>query len=121
VSFEPLSQTFQRSSDTRGCPAGSVGTFNFDARLTHLGGAPFFAVVQLQVGTQVGTVSGGNRLLVDGRALGVGGVFHVPREDGFADGTLSPGERVDVPFTVCQKTSERFRLKVGVLARLGER
>jgi hypothetical protein len=115
VSFELLRQTFRRSSDTEGCPAGSVGTFNFDARLTHLGGVPFFAVMQVKVAA----LSGGNWLLVDGRPLGQGGVFHAPRQDGFADGTLEPGEAVDVPFKVCLKTREPFRLRVGVLARLG--
>jgi hypothetical protein len=39
----------------------------------------------------------------------------VPQEDGFADGLLSPGEMVDVPFVLCLQAIEPLKLLVDVL------
>jgi len=39
----------------------------------------------------------------------------LPQWQQFSDGTLSPTETVDVPFTLCLQTLGRFRFTVNVL------
>jgi hypothetical protein len=36
VAFKPMPSTYRFTTDTTGCPAGCVGTFRFDARLTNI-------------------------------------------------------------------------------------
>jgi len=112
VSFEPIASSFTTTSDTSGCPSGFSGKFGFDAKLTNVSGSVFTSIV-----TQAGTLTGNNLLQnADTGAGGVGSRVTVPKKDGFADGLLSSGEFVDVPFVICLKQTERFEFSVNVSA-----
>ena len=109
VTFEPMPGTF--SPDPTGCPADFVGTFSFAAQLTS---AREHLLADLLV--QVTTLTRGNLLHnADGGPGGVGAQLTVPQEDGFADGVMSPGEFVDVPFIICLTEREPFTFEVDVL------
>jgi hypothetical protein len=111
VTFNRREDTFQTTTDPTGCPAGFVGKFSFEARLTNISSQ---ALVDLEV--EVTTLTGGNLLQNAERGpTGVGARLTVPREDGFADGLLGPGEAVDVPFVICLQAIEPFELLVDVL------
>jgi hypothetical protein len=112
VSFEPIGSSFTTTSDTSGCPSGFVGKFGFAAKLTNLSGSLFSGLV-----TQAATLTGDNLLQnADTGPGGVGSRLTVPKKDGFADGVLSSGEFVDVPFVICLKQTARFEFSVNVLA-----
>jgi uncharacterized repeat protein (TIGR01451 family) len=111
VDFEPLPDTFTTSLDPTECPAGFVGRFSFEARLPNVSDRP---LTTLQV--VVATLTNGNLLQnADGGPGGVGALLTVPEADGFADGVLSPGEFVDVPFVICLTQIEPFTFLVNVL------
>ena len=111
VTFDRLEDTFQTTTDPTGCPAGFVGKFSFEARLTNISSQ---ALADLEV--EVTTLTGGNLLQnAEGGPTGVGARLIVPQEDGFADGLLRPGEMVDVPFVMCLQAIEPFDLVVDVL------
>jgi len=52
----------------------------------------------------------------DGALIGEGRRFAVQRDGDYSDAMLGPGEIVDVPFSVCLKELEPFRLFVNVIA-----
>jgi hypothetical protein len=65
---------------------------------------------------EVTTLTGGNLLQnAQGAPAGVGALLTIPQEDDFADAQLRPGEVVNVPFVICLRTIEPFRLLVDVL------
>ncbi|MDH3380119.1 MAG: hypothetical protein OEQ39_24625, partial [Gammaproteobacteria bacterium] len=70
------------------------------------------------VAVKVDTLTRGNLLLTDEGLKDVGDNVAVSPVGDFADGILSPGETVDVPFTVCLKTLKRFRFIVDVLGEV---
>lgn len=64
------------------------------------------------------TLTNGNVLLDAGasRVLGgTGAVMDIPRIGQYSDGVLSAGESIDVPFTLCLKTTQPFQFLVDVL------
>lgn len=52
---------------------------------------------------------------VEGGSLGEGESFKIRNLEDYTDGVLSPGESVDVPFTVCLTDTEPFQFYVDVL------
>lgn len=115
VSFQPLRSTFRTTSDTAGCPVNSVAKFLFKARLTNT------STRRLSGGLiQVSEITSDDQLLhllADSKLITRGGAFPVPKISAYADGVLSPQEAVDVPFTVCLKRLQKFRLFVDVWAQ----
>jgi hypothetical protein len=68
---------------------------------------------------RVATLSNGNLLQnADGGAGGVGSSLTVPSTGAYADGILSPGQSVDVPFLICLKQNKSFSFFVDVLGRI---
>jgi len=114
VTFQPVPSSFSSTPDAVGCPVGSVGKFHFQARLTDMEAPSLFGVV-----VQVANISGGNQLLTGSGLLTTSGVFAVPETAAYADGVLSLGETVDVPFTVCLDARRSFTLFVDVWAQVG--
>ncbi len=111
VTFVPLSSTFKTVTNTSGCPAGFVGKYSFDARLTNISNSQLRA---LQV--KVVTLSKGNLLQnADGGPGGVRAVMTVPVQNGYSDGVLSKSEFVDIPFIICLKQKTKFSFFVDVL------
>jgi len=111
VSFEPISSSFQTTANTSGCPAAFVGKFNFDARLFN-NSSPSMSKLLVKVAT----LTNGNLLQnADGGPAGVGATLTVPKTGSFSDGVLSPGEFVDVPFSICLKDENPFSFFVDVL------
>ncbi len=111
VTFVPLSSTFKTVTNTSGCPAGFVGKYSFDARLTNISNSQLRA---LQV--KVVTLSKGNLLQnADGGPGGIGAVMTVPVQNGYSDGVLSKSEFVDIPFIICLKQKTKFSFFVDVL------
>lgn len=112
VSFVPLTSTFHTTTDTSGCPANFVGVFTFNARLSN-GSSN---VLLSKVIAKVATITNGNLLQnADGGAAGVAASLTVPTIANFSDGVLSPGEFVDVTFSICLKDENRFSFLVDVL------
>ena len=111
VTFVPLGATLKTTADTSGCPAGFVGKYSFDARLTNKSNSQLSALL-----VKVATLSNGNLLQnADGGPGGVGAVMTVPQKNGYSDGILSNNEFVDVPFIICLKLKTRFSFFVDVL------
>jgi hypothetical protein len=111
LTFVPIESTFATSSDISGCPSDSLGQFTLSATLSNASvGSPLSNLV-----LNVTTLTNGNVLKnADGGPGGVANTLTVAREGVYSDGTLSPGESVDVPFHVCLKTLEPFRFFVDV-------
>jgi hypothetical protein len=115
VSFNPLDATLQTTPETRGCPAGFIGTFRFMARLTNT--TTSVSLSDLQV--EVAALTNGNLLQnADHGPEGVGSLLTVPQQDGFADGLLRPTEFVDVPFVICLTQFTPFSLFVDVFGQV---
>jgi len=111
VSFEPLNSTFQTTTNTSGCPAGFVGKFNFDARLSNNSSPSLSKLV-----VKVATLTNGNLLEnADGGPGGVAATLTILKTGNLSDGVLSPGEFVDVPFSICLKDENPFSFFVDVL------
>jgi hypothetical protein len=111
VSFEPITSSFTTTADTSGCPSGFVGRFDFDAKLTNISGSSLSSLL-----TQVATLTGDNLLQNADTGPGrVGSRLTVPKKDDFADGVLSSGEFVDVPFVICLKQRQPFEFFVNIL------
>jgi hypothetical protein len=51
----------------------------------------------------------------DGGPGAVGARLTIPKKNEFSDGVLSPGEFVDVPFSICLKDENPFSFFVDVL------
>ena len=112
VTFVPLASSYRTTADPTGCPSGFVGTFGFDARLTSKNSSPPLS----DLAVQVKTLTNGNLLQnADGGNGGVGSTLTVPKTHGYADGTLSHGESVDVHFSICLKARKPFSFFVDVL------
>ena len=111
LTFIPIESTFNSSPNTSGCPSDFVGEFRFTATLTNnTSNTPVSNLV-----ANVTTLSNGNLLQnADGGPGGVGNTLAVPRVGNFSDGVLSPGEFVDVPFSICLKNLESFDFFVDV-------
>jgi hypothetical protein len=113
VTFVPLAPTYRTTADPTGCPSGFVGKFSFDAQLTSKNSSPPLS----DLAVQVKTLTNGNLLHnADGGNGGVGSLSTVPKQSGYADGTLTPGESVDVQFSICLKDRKPFSFVVDVLA-----
>ena len=111
VTFVPLPATFQTTRDPTGCPAGFVGTFRFRAQLTAKPTSPPLAALVVAVTT----LTNGNLVQnAEGGPGGVGARVPVPRQAGFADGVLHPGESVEVPLVICLTRIAPFTLLVDV-------
>jgi hypothetical protein len=111
VTFEPITATFNTSSDTTGCPSGFAGKFSFDAMLANISNRSLSSLV-----AQVATLTDDNLLQnADGGPGGVGSRLTIPKKNDFADGTLSPAEFVDVPFVLCLKQIQPFEFSVNIL------
>jgi len=111
VNFAPLDSTFRTTSDTAGCPAGFVGQFMFNAQLTDKIDSPPLSDLIIQVAT----ITNGNLLQnADGGPAGVGAMLTVPKTGDFSDGVLSPGESIDVRFSICLKITAQFSFLVDV-------
>lgn len=112
VTLVPDPSTYRTTADPTGCPAGFVGTFGFDAQLTNKNGSPPLS----DLAVKVTSLSNGNLLQnADGGNGGVGSTLTVPKTSGYADGTLSPGESVDINFSLCLKANTAFTFFVDVL------
>jgi hypothetical protein len=108
VTFVPLDSTYQTTTSVTGCPQGFSGQFIFAAALTNKTGSP--AMPNLTV--RVVTLTNGNLLLdpQTNQVLGGEGTeMTLPHVGTYADGLLSPGESVDVPFALCLKTFQPFQ------------
>lgn len=119
VTFEPIKSTYETISNTPCCGDGFVEQFSFDARLTNKSGVaiPFSDLV-----VKVQELTNGNLLQnADDGAGGAGAslTVPVPEEGGYADGVLSKGESVDVPFIICLKKKGSFSFVVDVLGIKG--
>jgi hypothetical protein len=111
VSFVPDPATFTSNSDTSGCPIDTAGEFTFTARLANQSDN---SLSHLLIKTKDLT---NNNVLrnADYGPAGVGPNLTVPRTGDFSDGTLSPGESVDVPFAICLSAFEPFSFYVDVV------
>lgn len=110
VTFKPDPSTFQFTSDTKGCSAGSIGKFEFNATLTNKSDR---MLSNLMVGVK--ELTNGNLLLTSEGLIWQGDRFEVPNNDDYVDGILSPNEKVNVSFTVCIQKRKPFRLLVNAL------
>jgi hypothetical protein len=111
VTFSPLPETYVTSPDTKGCPAGFVGTFRFSARLTNRPTSP--ALEDLMV--RVTALTNANLVQnAEGDPAGVGAHVLVSRKQGYTDGVLGPKESVEVVFVTCLKKRAPFRILVDV-------
>ena len=112
VTFIPIEASFLMSPSTSSCPAGFVGTFSFSARLSNKSGSPPLS----DLISKVMNLSNGNLVQnADGGPGGVGATLTVAKTGNFADGILSPGEFVDVPFNICLKNTDSFAFLIDVL------
>ena len=112
VAFKPIRSTYQTTSDTTGCGDGFVGQFSFDATLKNKSNSP--PLTDLVV--EVVELTNNNVLQnADGVPVGVGARLTVPNIGDYADGVLSPGESVDVPFIICLTESKSFGFVADVL------
>ena len=112
VSFVPIASTFKTTSDSFGCPAGFVGKFGFSATITNSSSNPPLTNLM----AQVRTLTNGNLLQnADGGPFGAGATLTIPSTGDFADGSLSAGESVDVPFSICLRNNLHFSFFVDLL------
>ncbi|RJQ46348.1 MAG: CSLREA domain-containing protein [Nitrospiraceae bacterium] len=110
VSFVPL-QPYYTSRDTFGCPTGYAGKFRFNAQLT---AKPGYTLTNLM--TQVKVLTNDNLLRNPyGELGGVGAILVFRPINGYADGKLTDGESVRLPFSICLKEIKPFSLFVDVL------
>jgi hypothetical protein len=111
VTFQPDASTYTFTPDTRGCPAGYVGKFSFEAQLAYLGQTRLS-----NLRAYIVHLTGGNLILATtGVALDAGKSMPVPASDGYTDQLLAPGEYVDMRFNVCLKSTRPFQLYIDVL------
>jgi hypothetical protein len=111
VSFTPDPASFATNSDTSGCPTEFSAKFNFNAKLGNEGAGDLSHLM-------IKTTDLTNNNVLQNADYGPGGVganLTVPRAGGLSDGILSPGEFVDVPFSICLKAIEPFNFFVDVL------
>jgi hypothetical protein len=105
-----LQNVFETSPEPTGCPPGVVGTFRFRAQLMNQPSSPPLAALVVEVTT----LTNGNLLQNAEGGPGGGAHFRVPRQEGFADGVLGPGEVVEVIFVICLQQLAPFQLFVDV-------
>ena len=114
VNFVPI-KPFKTTSPSSLCP-NFAGAFEFDAMLTGKVGIP--AITGLKA--QVTAISDGN--IVQNadfaQASREGATITLPPTDDFADGVLTAGESVRLPFTICLQQIKPFLLTVDVLGRI---
>jgi Tol biopolymer transport system component len=112
VSLTALPDTYRTSADTTGCPAGFTRTFSFAGRLASLAGSPDLTDVRVQVNT----LTEGHLLQnADAGPGGLAATLTVPHIGPYADGVLSAGEAVAVPFVICLQDRSSFQFFVDVL------
>jgi Beta-propeller repeat len=112
VTLVPVPSTYRTTANPTGCPSGFVGTFSFDAWLTNKTSSPPLS----DLAVRVKTLTNGNLLHnADGGNGGVGSTLTVLKKHGYADGTLSRSEFVDVHFNICLKAKKPFTFFVDVL------
>ena len=112
VTFVPIELTFNISSNTVGLSSRLCRTIQFqcNALLTNTSNPPLSNLAM-----NVTTLTNGNLLQnAYGGPGGVGNTLTIPRVGNFSDGVLSPGEFVDVPFSICLKNQESFNFFVDV-------
>jgi hypothetical protein len=110
VTFTPISSSFT-TTGAAGCPAGFSATFNFLGNLTNRSNA---SLTELAV--RVWTLTNGNLLKnADAGPGSTGSTLTVPKVGSFADGVLSPGESVNVPFSICLRDNSQFTFLVDVV------
>ena len=84
---------------------------SFNARLSDNGSGPSLSNLM----AKVVTLTNGNLLQNSDLGVeGVGATLTAPRIGNFSDGTLSRGESVNVPFTICLKQVKPFSFFVNV-------
>jgi serine protease len=111
VSFAPIEASFKTTFNAAGCPSGFVRKFIFDARLTNKDNSPPVSALM----ASVAALTNGNLLQnADAGPAGVGAILTIPNNGSFLDGLLTPGESVDVPFSICLRTTGPFILFVDV-------
>jgi len=88
---------------------GPAGTFSFTAAFCNIGAKPLILLKSVTT-----TLTGGNVLLNRdvGTPPGVGSAHRFPATQGFADGVLSAGECVDVPYLIGLATNTSFEFLV---------
>lgn len=112
VTFVPVVSSDPTGVDPFGCPAGTMGKFRFNGRLTGKQGAPPLSnlIVQVQM------LTNGNILRnADGGPGGMGAILSVGPIDDFSDRVLTENESVRVPFSICLADFKTFRFLVNVL------
>src|SRR5689334_5177340 len=118
VTFNPLTSTYH-TTDPNGCPPQFVGKFTFTALL---GNKPASSVISDLV-IRASTLTNGNILLAPQTNATLGGAgadINVPEVGQYADGLLSPGESVDVPFVLCLRSFQPFQFFVDVFGGITE-
>ncbi len=113
MGFEPIQSTISFTSETSGCLLGAVGKYSFDAALTNVSEKTF-----TNISVEIDELTNDNFLLTNNGLIGEGERFEVPNSDDYTDGMLSPGEYVDVPFTVCLKNRDPFSFFVDVYGKV---
>jgi Tol biopolymer transport system component len=119
VTLSPLPATYKSTSEAFGCPDGFAGKFTFTALLTN----KTTSAAMPGVTVRVLILSNGNLMLnpQTGATGGAGAEMTVPQTGQYADGLLSAGESVNVPFVVCLKNFQPFQFFVdvfGIVTRL---
>ncbi len=111
VTFKAVGSSYKATAETSGCPTGFVGKFSFTATLTNTSSSTLFHLKVPCI-----TLTKGNLMEnADGGPGGEGATMTVPLMGDYSDGELSPGESLDVPFSICLKEWRPFSFFVDVL------
>ena len=126
VSMYVQDLSFNYDEDTESCipirdfDLGYEGNFlkkfNFTTQLNNIGTIPLSEIIlSVRVLTNENILE--NAEMAPG---GEGSGIILDRQGSYQDGKLSPGESVDVPFTICLRDNKPFSLFVDIQARLPE-
>ena len=112
VTFDTLPETL--NFDGTAVPGGPAGTYSFDARLTNTGSDNVS-----DLSSPIVTLTGGNTVLGFPESPATAGdSVTIPQIGSYADGVLSPGESVDIPWVIGLAARARFDFFVGVDCRV---
>ncbi len=114
VRFDPDKPSYKTTYDITDCPAGFAGKFSFDAKLANQSERVLSDLL-----VEIVELSDGNMLLANTGLIAENESFPVTRRGDYDDGELSPGESVDVSFTVCLNEWKPFRFFVNVAGTVG--